>query len=147
VYKTKPENVGFVRHLFKFKDPFILTVILEDFAATLVTSFFLWFILEDLQTQQGIVVCASGILMSEYTANPLYDGIASITVGCMLAVVAGLLVRTNKMYLLGKSIDEPMETKINKLLEGRESVEKVFNVKSRWEGPETFGELFWFCLF
>ena len=37
----------------------------------------------------GLIVAAAGIFLSQITANPSYDGMASIIIGLILAATAG----------------------------------------------------------
>eukprot|EP01091_Cochliopodium_minus_P010398 TRINITY_DN2741_c0_g2_i1.p1 TRINITY_DN2741_c0_g2~~TRINITY_DN2741_c0_g2_i1.p1 ORF type:complete len:448 (-),score=91.91 TRINITY_DN2741_c0_g2_i1:47-1390(-) len=121
LYVTKPKDVSFINHLRSIKDPFLLTVILEDFAAT-----------------SGILIAIMGIVASDMTGNPMWDGVASLSVGGLLAWVAVTLVKMNRDYLIGKSIDTPVSKKIEELISKRKSVDSVYSIISRWEGPSCF---------
>ena len=117
----------------------MLTVILEDFAAT-----------------SGILIAISGIIASHITSNPVYDSIASISVGALLVRsshiylfpsfhfsfkkgwVAFSLVRMNRDYLVGKAIDKPINKEIQEMIKKRPSVDSLHSIYSRWEGPSIF---------
>lgn len=73
------------------KDPSIFVVLFEDAA--------------DLM---GLIVAFLGVFLSHQLQNPALDGVASLAIGLILLVVAGLLLRENKSLLLG----EPAETSL-----------------------------------
>jgi cation diffusion facilitator family transporter len=68
------------------KDPSTIMVFLEDTAALI-----------------GIAFAAAGIAASEYLGEPVYDGVASIAIGVLLAVVALFTARENKQLLIGEA--------------------------------------------
>jgi hypothetical protein len=72
-----------VQYLRESKDPTAKTVIFEDSAALI-----------------GIVVATTGLLLTDYqvggAAGAYWDGVASITIGLVLAVVAFVLARSSR---------------------------------------------------
>ncbi|MEP4191783.1 MAG: cation diffusion facilitator family transporter [Sneathiella sp.] len=68
------------------KDPTIFTVLLEDTAAML-----------------GLMIALGGIYLAQALNEPVFDGIASIAIGCLLALVAVFLSIECKGLLLGES--------------------------------------------
>jgi cation diffusion facilitator family transporter len=73
------------------KDPSIFVVLFEDAADLL-----------------GLLVAFFGVFLSHQLQNPYLDGVASLLIGGILLVVAGLLLRENKSLLLG----EPAELEL-----------------------------------
>jgi len=67
------------------KDPPTFIVLLEDTAALL-----------------GIATAFAGIWLSHYLQEPMYDGIASIVIGVILAVTAAILGQETKGLLIGE---------------------------------------------
>jgi cation diffusion facilitator family transporter len=67
------------------KDPSIFVVLFEDAADLL-----------------GLLVAFLGVFLSHQLNNPVLDGVASLLIGVVLLVVAGLLLRENKSLLLGE---------------------------------------------
>ncbi|TGD78611.1 cation diffusion facilitator family transporter [Hymenobacter wooponensis] len=67
------------------KDPSIFVVLFEDAADLL-----------------GLSVAFLGVFLSHQLQNPYLDGVASLLIGGILLVVAGLLLRENKSLLLGE---------------------------------------------
>ncbi len=68
------------------KDPTVFTILFEDSAAML-----------------GLLIAFLGIFCSQAFALPMLDGIASICIGIVLAMVAVVLARESKGLLLGES--------------------------------------------
>jgi len=64
-------------------------------------------IFEDSAALIGIVIAAGGIYLTEFHAGPgggaYWDGVASIFIGLVLAVVAFVLARTSRGLLLGEA--------------------------------------------
>ncbi len=76
------------RALTDTKDATIVIVLLENGAA-----------------MAGIVIAAIGLGLSQLTGDPRFDGIASVLIGILLAVVAIFLAREAKGLLIGEAAD------------------------------------------
>jgi cation diffusion facilitator family transporter len=76
------------RALTDTKDATIVIVLLENGAA-----------------MAGIVIAAVGLGLSQVTGDPRFDGIASVLIGVLLAVVAIFLAREAKGLLIGEAAD------------------------------------------
>jgi len=70
------------------KDPTTFTILFEDTAALL-----------------GLVVAFLGIFLGHQLNNPYLDGVASIIIGAILAVVAVFLAYESKGLLIGEGVD------------------------------------------
>jgi cation diffusion facilitator family transporter len=90
VTEAHHEGMTFMEYLRESKDPTVKTVLFEDSAALL-----------------GIVIAATGIYLTEHHAGPgggaYWDGLASITIGVVLAIVAFVLARMSRGLLLGEA--------------------------------------------
>lgn len=79
-----------MQYLRESKDPTAKTVIFEDSAALI-----------------GIVIAAIGLFLTEYQVPPgqgaYWDGVASIVIGVILAIVAFVLARSSRGLLLGEA--------------------------------------------
>src|SRR3546814_9499409 len=64
---------------------------------------------EDSAALAGLVVAAIGVWTSHYFNDPRLDGIASIIIGIILALVATLLARESKGLLIGERADRSEE--------------------------------------
>ncbi len=101
------------------KDPGLFVVLLEDLAATL-----------------GLIVAMVGIAVSQYTENYVYDGIASVGIGIILASIAILLAYETKGLLIGERANEEVVSGIRELVSKTSGVEKVNEVLTMHMGPE-----------
>ena len=97
VKEAHHEGLTFFEYLRESKDPTAKTVLFEDTAALL-----------------GIVIAAIGLYLTEHHVGPgggaFWDGVASIAIGLVLAVVAFVLARTSRALLLGEAAS-PKEVK------------------------------------
>lgn len=85
---------------------------------------------EDAVAVCGIIIASLGILISRWTGNSAFDSIGSIIIGALLAVVAAILLNTNRKFLLGKTIPKDIQDQIIELLERDQHVDKVLDFKS-----------------
>jgi cation diffusion facilitator family transporter len=90
VKEAQHEGMSFREYLRESKDQTAKTVLFEDTAALV-----------------GIVIAAAGLYLTEHHAGPgggaYWDGVASITIGLVLAVVAFVLARSSRGLLLGEA--------------------------------------------
>jgi zinc transporter 9 len=85
---------------------------------------------EDMVAVIGILVATSSIILSKITGNYVFDAVGSIVIGGLLALVAGILLNTNRKYLLGKTIPKAMEQEIIEFIESDKHIDKVLDFKS-----------------
>ncbi|MEM8780490.1 MAG: cation diffusion facilitator family transporter, partial [Cyanobacteria bacterium P01_G01_bin.49] len=111
-YPSQPKE--FWNNIRTSKDPSSFIVIFEDFAALI-----------------GLTVAFLGILISEIKGNPIYDSIASITIGLILTVVAIVLVIQTKRLLIGESASLETRQSIRMIVQSDQAVSKM-------ESPITF---------
>ncbi|MDB5678810.1 cation diffusion facilitator family transporter [Sphingomonas bacterium] len=62
-------------------------------------------LLENGAAMAGIVIAAAGLAISQATGDPRFDGVASVLIGLLLAVVAIFLAREAKGLLIGEAAD------------------------------------------
>jgi cation diffusion facilitator family transporter len=77
---------GYLQAAVETKDPSTVMVFFEDSAALL-----------------GIAIALAGTAASQHFDAPVFDGIASIAIGVLLAAMAIFLARENKKLLIGES--------------------------------------------
>lgn len=86
-------------------DPAVYTVLAED-TADLV----------------GILLAATGIALGHATGNPLWDGLASIGIGLLLAGVSLSLVATGRSLLTGRAASPEVVEAVRQIAEADEAV-------------------------
>ncbi|WP_411779912.1 hypothetical protein [Bradyrhizobium sp. UFLA01-814] len=72
-------------------------------------------LLEDTAAPIGISIAALGIFLADRLQIPSIDGIASILIGSIQAILALVLARENKELLIGERADEAISTSILEL--------------------------------
>jgi len=110
---------GYVEAVKRGKDPSMFVVLFEDSAALL-----------------GLLVALLGIWLSQVTANPVFDGIASILIGFILGATAIWLAIETKGLLIGEGANKEVIASIRRLTESFEEVEKVNELLTMHMGPE-----------
>ena len=92
---------------------------------------------EDSAALVGLVLAALGLGLTQMTGSPIPDGVASILIGVLLAVVAMLLVRTNVSLIVGQSPSARLRDGIREEIESLSDVTRVLEVMAMFLGPES----------
>jgi cation diffusion facilitator family transporter len=100
------------------KDPTSFTVVLEDSTALI-----------------GLAIAFFGILFSRQFNFPYFDGIASILIGLLLAIVALFLGYESKGLLIGESVDKEKIRGIRQIAEAEPKVEKALKILTIYISP------------
>ena len=79
-------------------------------------------LLENGAALAGIVIAAVGLGLSLATGDPVYDGVASIVIGLLLAAVAAFLAREAKGLLIGEAALPETVAAIRSAIEARREV-------------------------
>lgn len=87
-FRKEMGNQGVWRTVHTSKDPTTFTILFEDTAALL-----------------GLLVAFVGIFLGHQLNNPYLDGVASITIGAILGIVAGFLAYESKGLLIGEGVN------------------------------------------
>ena len=123
VREAHHEGQGFFEYISESKDPTAKTVLFEDSAALL-----------------GIVIAAGGLVMTDFqvggSAGAYWDGVASILIGLVLAVVAFILARSSRGLLLGEAANAKTVQAITKAIEGHPNVERVVELLTMHLAPK-----------
>ncbi len=123
VKEAHHEGLTFFAYLRESKDPTAKTVIFEDSAALL-----------------GIVIAGAGIYLTEHHSGPgdgaYWDGLASIIIGLVLAVVAFVLARTSRGLLLGEAANPKSVRAIVAAIESHPNVVKVVELLTMHLAPK-----------
>jgi cation diffusion facilitator family transporter len=97
----------------KSKDPAGFIVLFEDSAAL-----------------AGLIVAGMGVWASQAYGDPRIDGAASIVIGVLLGVVAGLLAREAKGLLIGEGADPAVVAKVRAIVSRRPEITAVNHVRT-----------------
>ncbi|MCA1573002.1 MAG: cation diffusion facilitator family transporter [Acidobacteria bacterium] len=123
VKEAHHEGLTFFAYLRESKDPTAKTVIFEDSAALL-----------------GIVIAGVGIYLTDHHTGPgdgaYWDGLASIVIGLILAVVAFVLARSSRGLLLGEAANAKKVTAIKEAIESHPNVVKVVELLTMHLAPK-----------
>ncbi|HYY99813.1 MAG TPA: cation diffusion facilitator family transporter, partial [Pyrinomonadaceae bacterium] len=121
--EARHEGMSFSEYLRESKDPTAKTVLFEDSAALL-----------------GIVIAAAGLYLTEHHAGPgggaYWDGVASITIGGVLAVVAFALARSSRGLLLGEAATEKSREAIRRAILSHPNVCEVVELLTMHLAPK-----------
>jgi cation diffusion facilitator family transporter len=100
-------------------DPTVKTVFFEDSAALI-----------------GLVIAFAGVGLHQLTGSGLWDGLASLLIGLLLAGVAYILGSTNKGLLIGRQADARLVFAVRDRLNGRAEVEQVVDLLTMQLGTD-----------
>jgi len=110
---------GYVEAVRRGKNPTFFVVLFEDSAAMI-----------------GLLIAAAGIALSDVTGNPVFDGIASILIGCVLAATAVWLAYETKGLLIGESANRRVVDGIRQMVLEHERIDHVNEVLTMHMGPD-----------
>ena len=111
-------GLGYFEAASRGKDPTFFVVLFEDGAAMI-----------------GLIVALLGVFLAQVTGSPIWDGIASIIIGLVLAAVAIWLARETKGLLIGESADEIVSDRIRDCAAAQPGIDNVNEVATLHMGP------------
>ncbi len=106
--KKDSKIMGLLR---KSTDGSLVAIIVEDFAATL-----------------GLIIALTGVSLSYFTGNSLYDGASSILIGILLMVSGLFLGYEMKHLIVGESVDPSIKKSIYELINNYECIKKIIQI-------------------
>ena len=118
-FKKANTRYNIIKSVQEGKDPSMFVVLFEDTAALL-----------------GLFVAMLGIFLSESTGILIFDGLASVIIGIILAVTAIWLAIETKGLLIGESADPIIVKGIKALADDYDEVEHINEVLTMHMGPE-----------
>ncbi|MBV8908723.1 MAG: cation transporter [Sphingomonas sp.] len=118
-FKKAKGRTGWFKAIRTSKDPPAFIVLLENGAA-----------------MAGIVAAAVGLLLSQLTHNPFYDGAASVVIGIILGFTALLLAYESKGLLIGESADPVLVEHLRDLACDQPGVVGVGDVLTLHSSPD-----------
>ena len=129
VKEAHHEGMSFGEYLRESKDPTAKTVIFEDSAALL-----------------GIVIAFIGIYLTDHQVGPVWhegetpgaywDGVASIVIGLVLAIVAFVLARFSRGLLIGEAATKKALEKIRAAIKSHPNVVDVIELLTMHLAPK-----------
>ncbi|AQZ66596.1 Cation transporter [[Actinomadura] parvosata subsp. kistnae] len=93
-------------------------------------------LLEDLGALLGLIFALFGVTMAVITGDGVWDGIGTLMIGVLLAVIAIVLAVEMKSLLVGEGASPEVETQIRAALEGAPEVARIIHMRTLHLGPE-----------
>lgn len=118
-FKATKGTLGYYQSFRNSKDPPTFMVLFEDSAALI-----------------GILIALVGTVAAVSFDAPVYDGIASIFIGLVLATTAGLLARESKSLLIGERADGAMSDSIMRIAGQTKAVSQANGVLTVQLAPD-----------
>jgi cation diffusion facilitator family transporter len=118
-FKKAKGRTGWFKAIRTSKDPPAFIVLLENGAA-----------------MAGIVAAAVGLMLSQLTHNPFFDGAASVVIGTILGFTALLLAYESKGLLIGEAADPVLVSNLHKLACSQKGVVGVGDVLTVHSSPD-----------
>jgi cation diffusion facilitator family transporter len=109
---------GVRRYVRTSRDPTTKTVLFEDSAAV-----------------TGLLVALVGLVLSQVTGSHVFDALASILIGCLLAVIAYALWRDTRGLLIGEAALPEEREKLREVLDDCDGVDEVVELLTMALGP------------
>ena len=100
------------------KDPSVFVVLFEDASDLL-----------------GLLVAFAGVFLSHLLNKPWLDGAASVGIGLLLLVVAGLLLRETKSLLVGEPASPDLLHQLAEMAQREPAIQRVGEVLSSYLSP------------
>jgi cation diffusion facilitator family transporter len=101
------------------RDPTTKTVLFEDSGAVI-----------------GVGLAFAGVAMFQATGNQVYDGLASVSIGVLLAVIAVALGRDTKNLLIGEAATPEERKAITEVIEANRGVDRVLELLTMALSPD-----------
>jgi cation diffusion facilitator family transporter len=118
-FRNRLGNQGPLEAIRRSKDPTTFIVIFEDSAALV-----------------GLVIAFLGVFIGHELRNPYLDGLASLLIGTMLAMMAAFLAYETKGLLIGEGYDRNTLNQLHKIIGSDPSIEHINAVLTLFIGPE-----------
>lgn len=78
----------------------------------------------------GVLVALVSLILTALTGDPIWDALGSILIGVLLGIVAIVLIRKNRKYLIGVNIPDETRERIIEILEADPTIDRVLDFKS-----------------
>ena len=118
-FRAAKGDLGWFQAVLASKDPPAFIVLLENGAA-----------------MAGILTAAIGLALSQLSANPFFDGAASVVIGLILGVTAWLLAVESKALLIGESADPELVEGIRAAAGAKQGIVGIGHVLTVHSAPD-----------
>jgi cation diffusion facilitator family transporter len=118
-FRKSKGSLGWFEAIRRSKDPPAFIVLLENGAAI-----------------AGIIAAAVGLLLSQLTHDPFFDGAASVVIGIILGFTAALLAYESKGLLIGEAADPELVRDLRELASNKKGVVGVGHVLTIHSAPD-----------
>jgi cation diffusion facilitator family transporter len=118
-FKGAKGELGYYEAFRRSKDPTSFMVLFEDSAAL-----------------AGILIAAAGTFAAVQFRQPVFDGVASILIGVVLAAIALLLARESKSLLIGEHADRELSDSILRVAGEEKSITRANGVLTMQLAPD-----------
>ena len=112
-------KLSYLKAVQRGKDPTLFVVLFEDSAAML-----------------GLLIALAGVTLTQITGQLWWDGVASVAIGCILALTALWLAIETKGLLIGEGASKDTVATIKDLADKHDQIENVNEVLTLHMGPE-----------
>ncbi|MEU0516895.1 cation diffusion facilitator family transporter [Streptosporangium sp. NPDC006007] len=93
-------------------------------------------VLEDLGALVGLILALLGVTVAVITGDGVWDGVGTMAIGVLLAIIAVILAVETKSLLIGESAGPEVERQIVTALQGVPEVARVIHMRTLHLGPE-----------
>jgi cation diffusion facilitator family transporter len=90
---------------------------------------------EDSGALIGLMFALLGVILSVTTGNPVWDGVGTLAIGALLAVIALVLIIETKSLLIGEGAGPDLLDQITAEL-ARDQVERVIHIRTQFLSPD-----------
>ncbi len=118
-FRKRKGKLGYLKAVQVSKDPTVFTVLFEDSAAML-----------------GLLAAFVGLLLTQWSGDPVYDALASIVIGLILSLTAMLLAYESKGLLIGEAASREVISSIQEIVKQRPEVLSINEILTMHMGPE-----------
>ncbi len=112
-------DTGWFQAVRRSKDPIVFTVLFEDTAAML-----------------GLILALIGVACSQYFENVVFDALASISIGIVLAITAAVLAFESKSLLIGEAAGDSVRSKVREIIERNPDIRNINALLTMHLGPQ-----------
>lgn len=93
-------------------------------------------LLEDTGALIGLVLALAGVGLTVLTGNPIWDGIGTLCIGALLAVIAVILMVEMHSALIGEGATAQEDDAIRAALEQTDNVDRLLHLRTQYIGPD-----------